>query len=101
MTELNLDARRGFWFWMAKEPISETEAESAGFDATAPGEGRDPVVSEMKERDVRTFIEAWLQRNARVLEDVVRQEGSKPHTRYGAALARVLAYLSTNRRPDA
>ena len=50
---------------------------------------------------VGAFIEAWLQQNARVLEEAVRLEGAKPHTRYGAALARALAYLSTNRRPDA
>ncbi len=50
--------------------------------------------------NVGTFIEAWLRKNAGVLEEVVRLEGSKPHTRYGAAVARALAYLST-KRPDA
>ena len=87
---------------MAKQPFSENGAERAGVDPTARyGEGRDLRVSGVNERDVRAFIEAWLQRNAHVLQEVVRLEGCKPHTRYGAAVARALSEMDTDPRPDA
>ncbi len=51
--------------------------------------------------EVRTFSESWLRRNAHIIEAVIRLEGGKPHTCYGAAIARLLADVDTERRPDA